>query len=139
MSIKRISLFLITTFYIIGCSQEAQYARAIEKVLQEDSKYSSALDELSGINQSDPDYIDKVVAVHNKVVVLMKSIDTSDCPEDFRLAYYNHIQAWKNTGEAIESKNTKDFEYFYNRIGETFRVVEKIAISHKARLVEQMK
>ena len=65
------------------------YRRAIERVLGEDKAFSKriAKDVQSG---SSP--LEAVEAYSLK----MRRIDTSDCPEDFRVAFLRHAQAWRS-------------------------------------------
>lgn len=95
-----------------------------------------------------------------EIVQRMKSIDTSDCPADFREAYYRHIRAWQGMAEQVASEPQsfgegflygliKGFEgdytgglgeinearnYCSQQIKTTFQEVEAIAIRYGARL-----
>lgn len=64
-------------------SQEEKYRKAIESVLEQNASISQTL---QGDSTSPKDYFRMVVSI-------MRSIDLSDCPADFQIAYRNHINA----------------------------------------------
>ena len=109
-----ISLFLASALLLVACSKEAKYASAIENVLLEDSNIATEN------------------STNIEIASRMKKIDTSDCQEAFRLAYYNHINAW-------ERAEDDEKRWGYNDIGTSFSNVERSALKYKAKLVEQMK
>jgi hypothetical protein len=65
-----------------GC-RNASYKSAIERALQQDA--------LTGHEPS----LDHTAAMHK--------VDLSGCPEDFRAAYANHIQAWEEAGKVHQA------------------------------------
>lgn len=95
-----------------------------------------------------------------QIVQRMQSIDTSDCPADFREAYYRHAKAWEGLAEQIASEPQSGGEaflsgflrglqgdftggvgdmmdarnYWSHQIKTTFTEVEAIAIKHGAKL-----
>jgi hypothetical protein len=79
-------LFLAPLLVATGCDgcQSIFYKSAIEKALHEDA--------LTG---HEPTF-DHTAA--------MRKVDLSDCPEDFRVAYTNHIHAWDEAAKVNQAK-----------------------------------
>jgi hypothetical protein len=77
-----LSLPLLAAIGCQGC-QNASYKSAIERALHEDA--------LTGHEPS----LDHTAA--------MQKVDLSGCPEDFRVAYTNHIQAWDQAGKVHQA------------------------------------
>ncbi len=75
-----------------GCSvaQDALYKSAIEKALHEDALIGK-----------DP------TAGHTAA---MRQVDMSDCPQEFRVAYMNHIHAWDEAAAVGQAKTKLDNE-----------------------------
>jgi len=59
-------------------AEKAQIKTSIERVLQEDARAPRGAESVA------------------EIVSRMRDIDTSGCPDDFRLAYMNHIHAWES-------------------------------------------
>jgi hypothetical protein len=74
-------------------SQEGP-AGAIERVLVQDHNYDVQARHLRQIGY-------KHVDVVNWIVPRISSIDTSNCPTDFRMAYLRHCQAWQDFAERL--------------------------------------
>jgi hypothetical protein len=77
-----VTIPLLATTGCQGC-QNASYKTAIERALHEDA--------LTGHEPS----LDHTAA--------MRQVDLSGCPEDFRAAYTNHIQAWEQAGKVHQA------------------------------------
>jgi hypothetical protein len=85
---------LITACVIgaVGCEgmQNARYKTAIEQALHEDA--------LTGTDPT-PSHTSN-----------MRTIDLSDCPPEFRVAYMEHIEAWEELVKVSQAKNELDSE-----------------------------
>ncbi len=89
-----VTLLLIIVFIMgggISAFQHVRFRSAIQSVLSKNAKTSSGASSVAD------------------VVVRMKAIETSGCPNEFRVAYLSHIKAWETMAvvqqQAIELKN----------------------------------
>lgn len=92
---QRIAALLILVLPILataGCSavQDALYKSAIEKALHEDA--------LTGKEPT------------SGHTAAMRQVDLTDCPQDFRVAYMNHIHAWDEKVTVNQAKVKLDNE-----------------------------
>ena len=89
-----------------ACLPRSQ-ADAIEAVLNKCAKYSTH------VNQSNLGAGDKAAYLADQ----MQSLDTRDCPPDFRQAFQAHILAWRDAASAL-ANNTPENRYFAGTVSE---------------------
>ena len=82
---------LILGVVIISTVAKSDYKRPIEAVLNANKNLTKNLDTQS------------VTEKVNIIVERMRSINLSDCPEDFQDAYLRHIEAWSKAIPLIEA------------------------------------
>jgi hypothetical protein len=87
-----ILIFSVFVLAISGCEdiQNAIYKSAIEKALHEDALTGKA---------PTPEH-----------AAAMRQVALNDCPQDFRVAYMNHIHAWDETAAVNQAKVKIDNE-----------------------------
>lgn len=80
-----------------GCSaSEDKQKDAVLRVLRADDEHSK---QWRGLPQNAPP--SKVARSLASYCSAMEQIDTSDCPADFRVAYTQHIRAWRDVQAAV--------------------------------------
>lgn len=100
---------------LIFCSTACEYVekktnqRAIESVLEQDSKTETIYDDSSVKN-----YLYSV----SNVVSNMRKIDLNDCPTEFQTAYIAHTGAWEK--RLIVAQEIKAYDDRYNSFGGFF-------------------
>jgi UDP-N-acetylenolpyruvoylglucosamine reductase len=92
---RRVAALLIASLTIpatAGCDhvQNAIYKSAIEKALHEDALTGTA-----------------PTSAHTAA---MRKVDVTDCPQEFRVAYMNHIHAWDERAAVNQAKVKLDSE-----------------------------
>lgn len=104
-----LSLFGVVVLFLIvggvGCSNSADATKAaaaktkvaIERVWSADQKLAKVRDNLPP--KATPSQISWAIGVYCDD---LEKIDMSDCPADFRVAYTQHIRAWRESQEAVK-------------------------------------
>jgi hypothetical protein len=87
-------VLVLIIVHMMGGGQQARFRSAIQSALSQGATTGSGATSVA------------------EVVGRMRAIDTSGCPNDFRIAYVTHIQAWEEMAvleeEAIKLKNERE-------------------------------
>lgn len=80
-----------------GCGKAAQTKQAILRVFKADTELSLKRESLPADASTT-----QVAQAIEQYCTELERLDMSDCPADFRVAYVQHIRAWRETRAAVE-------------------------------------
>jgi hypothetical protein len=128
---------------IIGIRFGSTEKKAIEAVIAKDRAISESIGTPRSISEAK-----KSLA---SMVEQMQQIDLSDCPEDFRVAYQKHINAWTNAYQAFQKIPNRIWEWPFWKIftgynlkeeekliDDTWFEVKNIAIKYKVNVQDKL-
>ncbi len=132
---------VLVVFNSVSCSKG--YKEAIETVLAKDKAISESFE--------DPQSVAEAKKILASTVAQMQRINLDDCPEDFRVAYQKHINAWQQAYVAFQKiPDSKwdwpfwklftgyDLEEEEKLIQSTWFEVKNVAIKYKVSVQDKL-
>lgn len=144
-----LSIYISLSFLCMSCSPSP--GNAIERVLNQCAKNTAYVNSSNMNAAQAADYL----------ASSMQSIDVRNCPQDFRIAFQEHINAWRQAS-GVFAQNTplnsflegfasgilqdpsflgaseRQAAYASYRINETYNELVRIAAMHGARIPESV-